>query len=326
MSVFVQTERFEGPLELLLHLIRKEEMDIFDINIFEITQQYLDFVKAMKQIDLELAGDFVAMAATLIQIKARMLLPQYNEEGEVVESEDPRKELVQRLLEYQKFQEAAETLYARPLVGRDTWLRGFREKLDEEDLEQSDLILEDNPLFSLISAYRVAVKKMKKAIHKVQSDLQSVAARIAEIKYRLVVGARVGLQDIVTETTEKRDHLLITFLSLLELAKMGFVSLFQTEPGEELFVTAKKPIDESALSQVENYDSQFAEETAQLLLEADDLLDDSQDEPAPEREVTLLQDHILDGRPSEFEGEVEAATDEEILAEEQRLGNVEETL
>lgn len=326
MSVFVQTKRFEGPLELLLHLIRKEEMDIFDINIFEITQQYLEFVKAMKQIDLEMAGDFVAMAATLIQIKARMLLPQYNDDGEVVEAEDPRKELVQRLIEYQMFQEAAEGLYARPLVGRDTWLRGFREKLDEEDPESSELLLEDNPLFSLISAYRGAVKKMKKAIHKVQSDLQSVAARIAQIKTRLVVGVRTGLREIVSETEGHRDHLLITFLSLLELAKMGFVNLFQNDPSEELYVTARKPIDEAALSQVENYDSQFAEETAQILLQATDLLDESQDEPAAALSPLGNNLEDLGESLSEFEGDAEAATDEEILAEEKKLGAFEETL
>ena len=106
--LLIQLERFEGPMGLLLHLIRKEEMDIFDIKINEITTQYLEYIKLMKELDLEVAGEFVAMAATLIHIKSRMLLPQYDENGEVVENADPRKELVQRLLEYQKFQEAAD--------------------------------------------------------------------------------------------------------------------------------------------------------------------------------------------------------------------------
>ena len=108
MSIRVQLQQFEGPLDLLLYLIRKEEMDIFNINVVEITKQYLDYIKLMKEFDLEVAGEFVAMASTLIHIKSKMLLPQYDENGEVVESEDPRKELVQKLLEYEKFKEAAE--------------------------------------------------------------------------------------------------------------------------------------------------------------------------------------------------------------------------
>lgn len=91
LAYLVHTQRFEGPLGLLLHLIRKEEMDIFDINMVEVTRQYLDYIKMMKELDLEVAGDFVSMAATLIYIKSRMLLPQYNEEGEIIETEDPRK-------------------------------------------------------------------------------------------------------------------------------------------------------------------------------------------------------------------------------------------
>ena len=103
MSIRVQLQQFEGPLDLLLYLIRKEEMDIFNINIVEITKQYFEYIKLMKEFDLEIAGDFIAMASTLIHIKSKMLLPQYDENGEVVEQEDPRKELVQKLLEYEKF-------------------------------------------------------------------------------------------------------------------------------------------------------------------------------------------------------------------------------
>ena len=95
----VTLPKFEGPLDLLLYLIRKEEMDIFDIKIHEITRQYLEYIKRMRELDLEVAGEFISMASTLIHIKSRMLLPQYNDQGEIIESEDPRKELVQRLLE-----------------------------------------------------------------------------------------------------------------------------------------------------------------------------------------------------------------------------------
>ena len=127
MSIHVQLERYEGPLGLLLHLIREQQMDIFNINIHQITRQYLEYIKTMRRLDLEVAGEFVAMAATLLHIKSRMLLPSYNEEGEEV-VEDPRKELVQKLLEYKKFQELSVDLYKRPLLGRD--LRSDRAAVD----------------------------------------------------------------------------------------------------------------------------------------------------------------------------------------------------
>src|SRR5689334_12160544 len=108
-------------------------MDIMDIKILEITQQYMEYLKTMRELDLEVAGDFIAMAATLLQIKSRMLLPTYDENGEIIESEDPRRELVQRLLEYQKYQEAAKMLYDRPLLGKDFWAKGVREEVEKPE-------------------------------------------------------------------------------------------------------------------------------------------------------------------------------------------------
>src|SRR5262245_29962991 len=158
MSIHVQLERFEGPLGLLLHLIREQEMDIFNINIHQITRQYLEYIKTMRRLDLEVAGEFVAMAATLIHIKSRMLLPTYNEEGEEVQ-EDPRKDLVQKLLEYEKIKELSQQLYKLPLLGRDVFKRGERAEI--ESLEEGELILDENPLYALIAAYRAAIKNMK---------------------------------------------------------------------------------------------------------------------------------------------------------------------
>lgn len=161
MSYHIQLSQFEGPLDLLLYLIRKEEMDIMDIQIHKITQQYLEYIQLMKELDLEVAGEFVAMAATLLQIKSRLLLPTYNENGEIVETEDPRKELVQRLLEYEKYKEAAKALEGRPWLGRDIWTRGVRESFGEREEE---IILEDNALFSLISMYRRMLRSDRKSV------------------------------------------------------------------------------------------------------------------------------------------------------------------
>ncbi len=304
MGLQIQLERFEGPLGLLLHLIREQEMDIFDIDISKITAQYLEYIRAMKRLDLEMAGEFVAMAATLLQIKSRMLLPQYNEAGEEIEKEDPRKELVQRLLEYQKFQEGAKQLAERPWVGRDIWLRG--ERLDLTAPQDDEIVVEENPLFALISSYRKVIRAMKSGVHRVVGAMQSIAARILEMKEHLVVGQRVTFSQLVTAEGEDRpNQVLVTFLSLLELAKMGFISLFQSETYGEVHVDTKRSIDRDVVSQVENYESVHTEQVAEQILAE-----------------SVSETPTVMGVPSESSEEptvYDAATDEEIEAEERRL-------
>jgi segregation and condensation protein A len=311
MSLTIQLQKFEGPMALLLYLIRKEEMDIFDIKINEITRQYFEYIKLMKELDLELAGEFIAMAATLIHIKSRMLLPSYNEAGEVIEQEDPRKELVQRLLEYQKYQEAGKSLYERPLLGRDVFARGIREKLDTKE---DEIVLEDNALFALISAYRNALRSIKKKVHQVAARAQSIASRIMEIRDRLVVGSKVAMSELIDGATDKRRQILITFLSLLELGKMGLVSLYQTDTYTEIYVEARKTIDSNILDRVEEYDSMRADEVAASMMEkaqkieADDdflLLDDAD----PDEQLALQEPFDDD----------EMASDDEILEAEKEM-------
>lgn len=321
MSITVQLPKFEGPLGLLLYLIRKEEMDIMDIKIHEITKQYLEYIKLMKELDLEVAGEFVAMASTLIQIKSRMLLPQYDENGEVVEQEDPRKELVQKLLEYQKFQEASKLLYERPLVGRDVWLRGIRESLDTKE---DEIVLEDNALFSLIATYRRALRSMKKKVHQVAAKAQSIASRILEIKDRLIVGNKITLRELVVATEDRARQTLITFLSLLELGKMGFVGLYQTEAYADIWVDTRKPIETDVLSRVEEYDSMRADEVAAQMMEDSKKIDTDEDflladaEDQLETESPQLSLEMVDGA-EEVHISDDMASDDEILAAENEL-------
>lgn len=328
MSITVQLPKFEGPLGLLLYLIRKEEMDIMDIKIHEITKQYFEYIKLMKELDLEVAGEFIAMASTLIQIKSRMLLPQYDENGEVVEVEDPRKELVQKLLEYQKYQEAAKLLYDRPLVGRDVWLRGTRESLAQKE---DEIVLEDNALFSLISSYRKALRTMKKKVHEVAAKAQSIASRILEIKDRLTVGKRVTLMELVNGTEERARQALITFLSLLELGKMGFVRLYQTEVYADIWVDTQKPIETDVLSRVEEYDSMSADQVAanmmresQKTTEAENVLALADEEENADGELSAQLELGADlAEGADFTEatleDSEIASDDEILAMENEL-------
>ena len=302
----VKLDQFEGPLALLLHLIRKEEMDIYDIKITKITKQYLDFIKNMRQLDLEVAGEFVAMAATLIQVKSRMLLPSYDENGDVVEDEDPRKELVQKLLEYQKYQEVSAKLNDRPLQGRDFWAKGAREQIDAAE-EGEILIDESNALFALIGMYRKVIRSIKKNVHIVGMRGQSIAQRILELRRLLVAGRKTNLTELVTEGTaagsEHSNNVLITFLSLLELGRMGFVSLFQSEAYAEIYVDVGKEVSSDVVLRVEEYDSAGSEKLADSLMSAE--------EPSPEEQERADEKIAVTD-------EMIAATDDDITAEEAR--------
>lgn len=323
MSIRVQLQQFEGPLDLLLYLIRKEEMDILNINIFDITKQYFEYIKLMKEFDLEIAGDFIAMASTLIHIKSKMLLPQYDENGEIAENEDPRKELVQKLLEYEKFKEASKSLYERPLLNRDVWARGLREKLE---VANDEIELEDNALFSLIASYRKALKVLNKKIHKVSIKLQSISSRILEMKKNLKVGSTVRMYDLLSQGLSDRlqqsRQALITFLSLLELGKLGYVSLYQTDIYGDIHIQTKKDIEDDVLSRVEEYGNINNEDVAsQLFLKSesvqDDFLTDSNSDLNDESSLDNLSEIKTDVASDGLIDDI--ATDEEILAAEADL-------
>ncbi len=304
MSLRVQLQQFEGPLALLLYLIRKEEMDIFDINIHHITTQYLEYIRRMKNFDLEVAGDFIALASTLIQIKSQMLLPQYDEEGQQLEEEDPRRQLVQKLLEYQKFQDASKQLNSRFLLGRDQWVRGHKETFIPE--EQGQIDLDEGGLFSMIALYRKVVRKVRKTVHQVGVKGQSIASRVMEIRSLLQVGVRMAMSSLLKKDVpaERRKEVLITFLSLLELAKMGFVNLFQSETFQEIHIQTTREIGAEVAEHVHEYDAQDAESVAGRIMH--------------EAEIQGLK--VAKDLQSALEGPTELmATDEEIARAEMEL-------
>ncbi len=329
----VQLPHFEGPLALLLHLIRKEEMDIFNIEINRITKHYLDHIRMMKELDLEVAGEFVAMAATLIQIKAKMLVPQYNEEGEVVETEDPRRELVQKLLDYQLYQDAAKQLYARPLLKRDVWARGIREDLRGDD--PGDIVIEDEGLFGLIASYRKAMKKAERMIHHVRPKTQSIAGRVMQISHRLALGTRVLLRDLLNIGDETyRTQLLITFLSMLEMGRLGFVSVFQNDTYGDIHIELRKPIDGNILERIQEFDSADADAVANSIIsnavsDADDIEGLRENAAAgPQASFTDMMVQAIDADEITVDtfGDVAAgstpdvASDEDLLLAEKELG------
>lgn len=238
-SYRVQIEEFEGPLDLLLHLIKKNELDIYNIPIAAITKQYLEYMEIMKELNLDIAGEFLVMAATLLQIKSRMLLPVQQEEDGEAEVEDPRAELVRRLLEYQRYRDASQLLVSRNLLGRDVFARKF----DSPELAEMEPQEEpaDVELFELIDAFqRVLARVSVDTFHDVVADGISIADRISEVLSVLHVEKTVCFDSLFT-TGMTRDLLVVTFLSLLELCKLKLIKVVQVESMGSIWLTLATP-------------------------------------------------------------------------------------
>ena len=237
---------FEGPFDLLLHLIRESKLDIYDIPIAVITSQYLEYIEMMKELNLEIAGEFLVMAATLIQIKSRMLLPP-DEEAPPEEQEDPRTELVQRLLEYQKYKEAAGNLKIR----EDEWLRIFqREPLaSDEEEEQGELCLFDLGLFDLLDAFKKMLDKAPPEVVSITRETLTVKDRMSVIM-EIIEGREVARFEELFGEDVTRLQMIVTFVALLELIRLGLLRVYQEKQFSNIFVInpAKQPEAESTAS------------------------------------------------------------------------------
>lgn len=220
---------FEGPFDLLLHLIRENKIDIYDIPISLITSQYLAYLEIMKELNLEVAGDFLVMAATLIQIKSRMLLP-LDEEVSAEEQEDPRRELVRRLLEYQRYKEAAAELRTK----EDEWLKVFRrETVSDEDV--GELYLFDLSLFDLLDAFRKILEKAPPEVVSITKETLTVKDRMSTIMEIMEEQEAVRFEDLFGEGAT-RIYLIITFVALLELIRLGLVRAYQEKHFGKIWV------------------------------------------------------------------------------------------
>ena len=229
----VHLEMFEGPLDLLLHLIHKNELDITNIPIALITEQYLEYLKLMKVLNLDMAGEYLLMASTLLYIKSKTLLPASSEEGEE-EGEDPRAELVRRLLEYQKYKEAAAELEKRPMLDRDVFLRSTPMEIEDAGEEER---VEVN-LFELIEAFRKILERVKtEEFHEVILDRLSVEEKAQEIFSLLQREKRSMAFHLLFPEQASRRVIIITFLAILELVKMKLVRVFQLTPFETIRIS-----------------------------------------------------------------------------------------
>ncbi len=235
MPYKVKLESFEGPLDLLLYLIKKNEVDIYDIPISNITQQYLGYIEIIKLFDLESASDFILMAATLMRIKAQMLLPKSSIEEEIDDVEDPRQELVYRLLEYKRFKDVAIDLGEKEKVSRTQFPRGaFRyEKngFDREYLSSSDVTL-----FDLVSAFKRIVEQSKKtSIHWVQVLNVTIEERIDFLLQKLDEEDEIKFVELF-DLQDDKIVWIVTFIAVLELIKQQIIRASQANPFEEIYI------------------------------------------------------------------------------------------
>ncbi|MDE0119239.1 MAG: segregation/condensation protein A [Bdellovibrionales bacterium] len=239
----IQIKEFSGPLDLLLQLIRKEEMDIFDIDIHKITEQYLNFIKENSITDLDSAGDFIKMAALLIYIKSKSLFPSESQEDAEIENEQElQKQLAQSLLKMQAVQSICEKLNRFPQLNRDTWesaenikdLVPFPAELQKSDIKKQ-------PILKLMRTYqKIFRKKALDPAVSIETPLPFMLDCIRSIHHRLTTGSLWNMSSLIQKDKKTISHLLVTFLALLELTRLGVVSLSQKEDFSDIAVSVKR--------------------------------------------------------------------------------------
>jgi len=232
-SYTIRLDGFEGPLDLLLHLIRKNEIDIFNIPVVLITEQYMEYLRMMKTLNLDIAGEYLLMASTLLHIKSKMLLPQREGGEEEDQEEDPRAELVRRLLEYQKYKMAAEELIARPMLDRDVFVRLNPQESEEEQEERIEVTL-----FDLLEAFRQILTRAKEEpTHEIALDRITVEEKIQEILSLLREEKKSIAFHLLFPEGASRRVIIVTFLAILELVKMRWIRVFQIAPFETIRIS-----------------------------------------------------------------------------------------
>ncbi|MFA4992143.1 MAG: segregation/condensation protein A [Candidatus Omnitrophota bacterium] len=230
MSYKVKLEVFEGPLDLLLYLIKKNEIDIYDIPIADITEQYLEYLELMQLLDLNIAGEFLVMAATLIHIKSKMLLPPDEADLLPQEEEDPREELVRRLLEYKKFKEVANVLQDLEGQRKKMWTRDAAIEMDGGD------VFFEASLFDLITALTRVLKDVPKEVfQEIIKDEFTVEQKIHDLLHMLVMTPVIRLTELFKNAKNKLE-IIATFLAVLELIRLKEIIVAQKRSFDEIEV------------------------------------------------------------------------------------------
>jgi len=236
----IRLEAFEGPLDLLLHLIKKEELDIWNIPIARITEQYLQYLDMMKDLNVNVAGEWLLTASNLIYIKSRMLLPpDPAADAQAEPEEDPRTELVYQLLEHQKFKNAAQMLYTREEVENSVWNHPPTDVLEDGN----DVIAVT--LFDLVKAFHEVIRRLEEqGGMEVDQEEVTIEQKLADVRRMLLVHGTILFSSIIAQSSSKK-HMVVTFLALLELVRLREIWLYQKKAFGEIFIRKGKTTGES---------------------------------------------------------------------------------
>ena len=289
----VELTGFQGPMDLLLHLINKEQVDIYDIPIAHITDQFIKHIQVIQAISLDTAGEFIAMAATLMVIKMKMLMPSHRDD-EDEEEEDPRAELVRKLLEYKRFKEAAEALQKAEAGRRQYHLRQTKFPFTEDlDLEPRLRI----EMYDLLTALAGIYDRMQaKPLHEIEREPYTVEEKMSLIEEKIGGGHVVNFLDLFLDITLKME-VIVTFIAILELVKRGRLEFMQTEVHGPIWIQRRGIEAESEIDE-EPYEYVILDED-----HADEELDDDvEDEDDPDDD-DLEEDDFDEEDPQELENE-----------------------
>ncbi len=240
----VQLKNFEGPLDLLLFFIKRDELNIYDIPISHITEEFLDYIRLMEELDLDVASEFIYMDSLLMSIKARMMLPFDGDEDEELDEDDPRYELVQKLLEYKRYKEMSEKLAVMDEETRQKYYRGYPDA-DEVKKQASGEALKDVTLFDLMGAFRKVLDDMQRqhSYHTVETVSITVEEQTEYILKKLQANGRTSFS-IICKELGTRSAVVVTFLAVLEMLKEQQINLFIENDDPTQFFIDLKPVDE----------------------------------------------------------------------------------
>ena len=233
----VKLEIFEGPLDLLLYLIKRDELDIYDISLERITKQYLEYLQAFKELNIDVAGEFVVMAANLIYLKSRSLLPVDQQPPEEdVEEDDPRWDLIRQLIEYKKFKEAAAQLQVRQLEQERIFVR---EPNGIDPIAAAPLRLGEVGVFQLINAFQAVIKRVeaREDLREIFGEHYTVSDKIEWILQRMSDGVPLRFSELFARMAS-RVEIVVTFLALLELVRLRQINATQASPFDEIELSA----------------------------------------------------------------------------------------
>ena len=238
MSYKIKLEMFEGPLDLLLYLVKKDHLNIYDIPIAKVTEQYMQYLNLIQLLDLNIAGEFLVMAATLMEIKSKMLLPAAEIPQAEQEQEDPRAELVKRLLEYEKFKEIAQNLRQRETDQREVFKRPPSE-MDKEAVGEGAVYFEAS-IFDLINAFSEALKDIPKELfYEVIKDEFTIDEKIHDILHLLLIKPSVSITELFSKAKNKME-IIVIFLAILELIRLKEIIACQKGLFQEIMVTRNR--------------------------------------------------------------------------------------